>query len=151
MIKSDLIPEISDKELANRMNFLVPCVLNPEDGILYECLVKKKSMLRNFSFNYMDNKQDIGRLRSDGSVSGYINLKFCFEIVTAHTWDFYGFFKPTISEVLAQIPENIMSQIRSNNAKPYFFSKAITDKGDGVTIINHDYHIARTKFFIRES
>ena len=147
MKKINLIPDISDDELIRRIKFFVPCVVD-SDGVMSECKMKKDiKTLRNFSFNWTDGDKVLGKLMSDGSVRDEIRLKLCFEIVTYHTWSYYGFFKPTVAEVLSQIPESIMKQIKT---EMYFCTKVITAEGDNITLIDNDYHIGRTKFFMRE-
>jgi hypothetical protein len=57
------------------------------------------------------------------------------QIVTYHTWAYYGFFKPTIAEVLSQIPENCLESI-----------VAFETDVDSVQLCG-DYHVASTTLY----
>ena len=118
---------------------------------MYEIGPLPYKKLRNTAFNWeasvVTEKNFLGRLMNDRSVWNEKTstwLDFAFEIPTLHTWAYYGFFKPTIAEVLAQIPAHFFKHI----SEPlYFVTNVLTAEGDNITLINNDYHIARTLFF----
>jgi hypothetical protein len=62
------------------------------------------------------------------------------EITTFHTWAYYGFFKPTIAEVLAQIPEDLVDQV---------VAFEILDMINDNEALNDGYHVAITRLFGR--
>jgi len=62
-------------------------------------------------------------------------LELLRDITTYHTWAYYGFFKPTIGEVLAQIPEDCIDQV-----------VAFQTLSDDVDIVG-DYHRAITRLY----
>jgi hypothetical protein len=39
------------------------------------------------------------------------DLRTVTEVITYHTWAYYGFFKPSIAEVLAQIPGELVDRV----------------------------------------
>lgn len=62
-------------------------------------------------------------------------------INTYHTWAHYSFFKPTISEVLAQIPEDILDQVIAFELVPP------EDPLQPWDIVQHGHHVAETTFY----
>jgi hypothetical protein len=62
-------------------------------------------------------------------------------ITTYHTWAYYGFFKPTISEVLSQIPEDIIDQVIAFELEPP------ADPLEPWDIVQHGHHVAQTTFY----
>lgn len=62
-------------------------------------------------------------------------------IKTYHTWAYYGFFKPTIAEVLAQIPEDILDEVIAFELEP---PENPLEPWD---IVNAGYHVAETTFY----
>lgn len=72
------------------------------------------------------------------------------EITTLHTWAYYGFFKPTIAEVIAQIPEGFFEKtiafyICESPQQPKDFYSNYEEK----VIFDSGYHIAKTRIFVK--
>lgn len=99
-MKTFSIPYISDYELMRRYLKIKP--IAEVDGVKY--------WLRNYSLHEIktssylwyvvpDKREPVGE-----ALSGYIHR----DIECLHTYGFPGFFKPSISEILAQIPEDIL-------------------------------------------
>lgn len=67
------------------------------------------------------------------------------DITTYHTWAFYGFFKPTIAEVLAQIPEDVLDKVVAFEIvmKPETADDLNKDK----EALNAGYHVATTRLY----
>lgn len=86
------IPEISDDVLERRANLVRPVIRN-EKGLFYRDL--KSCDLRKTAFMWEP--------KLEGEA---INLVPYRTIITLHRWAYYGFFKPSIEEVLSQISED---------------------------------------------
>ena len=71
-------------------------------------------------------------------------LKKVGEITTYHTWGYYGFFKPTIDEVLAQIPKELVGKVCAFETVPssYDINKVLTP--------DNKYHIGKTTLYAME-
>lgn len=65
--------------------------------------------------------------------------KVC-EITTYHTWGYYGFFKPTPSEIIARIPENILGYVQGFEIIKQ--PKSMADLREQWTIVEAGYHRA---------
>ena len=73
------------------------------------------------------------------------HLKPIDDIITYHTWAYYGFFKPTIAEVLAQIPEHLVDQVCA-----FRIIKHPENAGDlnvQRDVVNDGYHKAVTRLY----
>ena len=70
------------------------------------------------------------------------------DITTYHTWGYYGFFKPSIAEVLAQIPEEYLGQAVAFEIieRP----ESMDDLSDQWDIVNEGYHRATTRIYRRK-
>lgn len=66
-------------------------------------------------------------------------LEKIVDIETLHTWAFYGFFKPTIEEVLCQIPKEYINRTIA------FRTELVSD--DPSIAIRGDYHVATTTLY----
>lgn len=112
--------EISDErleELARRIKPVVRC-----DGDLYYILDVD---LRNVAFTWDPKLKE----RAEG-------LEELVRIRTYHIWNYYGFFKPSIAEVLAQIPKTKLLETSAFEIPIH-----ITDPDPEIV---GDYHKART-------
>ena len=76
------------------------------------------------------------------------DLKPLCDITTYHTYGYYGFFKPSIAEVLAQIPAEHLDKV---------VAFEIVDSPQGVNDLNREnealnagYHVATTTLYIRK-
>lgn len=65
---------------------------------------------------------------------------------TMHSFSFYGFFKPSVAEVLAQIPEDLIEQaIAFHTVGP----RDAEELNQQMEHINAGFHLAQTTFFRR--
>jgi len=91
------IPAISNTKLAKLCARIRPIVTFPELGKRYISFVDP----RNVSYLWDPTA-------TNEEVEGIAELK---AITTYHTFGFYGLFKPSIAEVIAQIPEDLLDQV----------------------------------------
>ena len=68
------------------------------------------------------------------------NLTPLRDVTTYHTWAYYGFFKPTIAECLAQIPEDILDKV---------VAFEIVNQPRDSEALNAGYHVATTRLYGR--
>lgn len=96
-----VIPKIDDKTLAGFYRLLKPIVTI--DEVKY--LLKEFSLeqLRNISYIWERNedKRDVVDSNKLEPVEDFLCL---------HTWGYYGLFKPSIAEILAQVPEKTICE-----------------------------------------
>lgn len=91
------IPAISNTKLADLCARIRPIVTFPDLGKRYIRSVDP----RNDSYIWDPTA-------TNEAVEGIAELQ---SITTYHTFGFYGLFKPSIAEVIAQIPEELLSQV----------------------------------------
>lgn len=75
-------------------------------------------------------------------------LKLLCTIKTYHEYDYYGLFKPSIAEVLAQIPEEHLNTVVAFQIIGTPWSK--DDLIQENKALNAGYYVATTKLFVRK-
>jgi hypothetical protein len=75
-------------------------------------------------------------------------LKPLADIRTYHTYGYQGFFKPSIAEVLAQIPEEHLDQVVAFEIVDY--PQHAEDLNRELEALNSGYHVATTRLYVRE-
>lgn len=91
------LPQISDDKLLELYSRIRP-IRRDDDGD--PCWVKEFSLERLRGSSYVGDSEDVGEKVADtGIVLTPIGAFKCL-----HGYGYYGFFKPSIAEVLAQIP-----------------------------------------------
>ena len=75
-------------------------------------------------------------------------LKLLCDITTYHTYGYYGMFKPSIAEVLAQIPAEYLDKVVA------FEIVGSPETADDLNreheAVNAGYHVATTRLYVRE-
>lgn len=95
------IPEIDDKRLKELYQLLKPIVTIDE----------MKYLLREFTLQELRNQSYIwDRHEGKRDAVDSSKLETVDDFLCLHTWGYYGFFKPSIAEVLSQAPENVIEQ-----------------------------------------
>jgi len=75
-------------------------------------------------------------------------LKLLCDITTYHTYGYHGFFKPSIAEVLAQIPAEHLDKVVA-----FEIVKSPNDVDDlnrEQEALNARYHVATTRLYVRK-
>ncbi len=75
-------------------------------------------------------------------------LKSLCEIVTYHGFGYYGFFKPSIAEVLAQIPAELLERVVAFEITRS--PESATDLNREREALNAGFHVATTTLYVRE-
>ena len=122
------VPEISDErisELSQRIKPLIirrglPCYIKPCDP-------------RKTAFSWDPKVAKIAR-----------DLKVLCEIPTYHSYGYYGFFKPSIAEVLAQIPEELQDKCCAFSTEG---PGTAGDLNDQIDVVNEGFHRAVTTLY----
>lgn len=130
------IPEIDDKTLAGFYRLLKPIVTI--DEVKY--LLKEFSLeqLRNISYIWKsdEDKRDVVDLNKLEPVEDFLCL---------HTWGYYGLFKPSIAEILAQVPEkticeaNVFEIIEKPETREDVFRYP--------EVINNGFHLSKVRSY----
>ena len=100
------IPRISDEEMMKRYEQIKPVIkVNGKLHYFREYTLKE---LRNTSYLF-NRDEDVREKVDEGELEAWEGKNF----VCLHTWNYYGFFKPTIGEVLSQIEENDLPFVKA--------------------------------------
>ena len=69
------------------------------------------------------------------------------DITTYHSYGYHGFFKPSIAEVLAQIPNEYVGKVVAFEIveKP----ETADDLNRHIEALNAGYHVAKTRLYVR--
>ncbi len=127
------IPAIGDDLLARLAKRIKPVIRNRNNALVYI----DACHLRNTAFTWSPR---INRRAT--------NLVKHATIETFHRYGYYGFFKPSVAEVLAQIPVGLIEKtvafesIGPQNAK---------DLGKHTAALNAGFHVATTHLYGRSS
>lgn len=79
------------------------------------------------------------------AATGLVPLR---DITTYHSYSYYGFFKPSIGEVLKQIPDDLLEQVVAFEiiGSP----ENADDLNDEQEALNAGYHVATTRLYRKE-
>jgi len=137
----DKIPKISNERLAELSARIKPVVrfnhkareLPPKDGWNLSDLVPDKHDGLLYFVEDSYPRDNLFTWEPEPTHQAE-DLKEFDAILTWHTWAYYGFFKPTIAEVLAQIPEQLLDKVVA-------FQTLASVEIDNIV---GDYHVAIT-------
>jgi len=132
-----ILPEISDEELLARY-----IKINP--------LVKEKALyyyLKKFNLDQMRNQSYLWDIHEDKREQVDMTCaKTIAEFSCYHTYGYYGFFKPSIAEVLQQFPDDVLSEA---NAFYMFESpETMDDLGKQWDIVNAGCQRSKVKALV---
>lgn len=126
------IPEISVERLLELDARIRPLVM--KDGVPYEISVP--SSICNIAYTW--NPKFIAPM------TGLVPFR---DITTYHRWAYYGYFKPTVEEVLACIPEDIVMEVEAFAIVD--FPKTADDFKKDREAFDAGYHVATTRLYKR--
>ena len=95
------IPKISDEELKNRYSRIKPLV--EIDEVTYDLRPFTFSELSGITYTWNKDKDKRNIVHKE-------NLEKIEDFICLHTYDYYGLFKPSIEEILAQLPEKSLKE-----------------------------------------
>lgn len=148
MSKVQRIPDVSDAALLRCFATIKPLVRSHCDGSLRaiwlghppenaEQVAAAIETMRKQSYPW--SEQD--RFGNSIERGTYRELTV---ITTFHTWGYYGFFKPSFAEVIAQIPGGILPRVRAFYVHGPKDADDLNRHGD---ILEEGYHVAETTLF----
>ena len=131
-VKIDSIPKISKDRVLELYSRIKPVVRFyrgelSEDGRGKLYHIKKVNPF-NIAFTWDPKPLKIAR-----------GLEKIIDIETLHTWGYYGIFKPSIEEVLAQIPREYIDRVSAFETQLVSLDPSVAIRGD--------YHVAMTSLY----
>lgn len=164
------IPKITSKELNHRIKLITPCVIvkdtMPGDQCERDFVTEIKDFkLKNaFKFSYKEGER-LGflshhsicvkdRAVNDGPKDAFYLKTICEEIgefITIHSCGHPMLFKPSIEEVLAQLPAELFDEKKLASRRLYFTTDILNENNFlHTSMISQQYHIAKTRVYIKE-
>jgi hypothetical protein len=127
------LPPITDEKLAELYARIKPLVRSEEDGELYYIADVDP---RKIAFPWSPELQD----KAEG-------LKALGSFVTLHTWGYYGLFKPSVAEVLCQMPVGFLDDAVAFEVAGPEDSNDLNRESEA---LNAGFHVARTTVYGNE-
>ena len=149
------IPKIEKSELTRRLKLIHPCI--EKENEIIKITNYGDPIKQSFSWDYKEGTT-IGFVSHDGiskrgkpaEGGGWYCDKVANKIgefITLHNFGYYGFYKPSIEEVLAQLPEELFDEDKLAGRKLYFINKMISSDIN-TSLLDGEYHIAKTRVYI---
>ena len=132
------IPQISDEEIKIRYQHIKPVIRLESDGKLYWLGPIDEEKLDSVSFLW-NSDDNLAREVEEGELKELKDEDFA----CVHAYGFPGFFKPSVAEVLAQIPQHIIPFVKAFELVEYpqveadFYKDALTKE-----IFYDGYHVS---------
>ena len=130
------IPNISEKKLQELYSNIKPIV--EIDGKKHLLRDFERNELRNYSYTWDPHKDK--RDVVDDTKLDIVQDFYCL-----HTWAYYGLFKPTIAEVLAQMPKK--SREQANFFEIVDQPRTVDDLAIHQEITDAGYHLSRVRTY----
>lgn len=134
------IPKITDEELKKRYERIKPIVE----------IQGEKYLLRNFTESQLREISYIWNMHKDKrekiNIDEYVALEeHDFECI--HKYGCYSLFKPSIAEVLAQIPEDILGIV--DLFEIIDEPKTVEDFYKNKIVFENGYHISKVRLYVK--
>ncbi len=134
LVKGPDIPNVPTAELHRRFKRIKPLIVR--DGKLHTFDVHSDIVGRSYTWDPKNPVEDT----VERTVIG--------EITTYHGYGYYGMFKPSVGEVLAQIPSNLLKKVTAFAiVKQPEERSDMFDGGEAYRALNMGYHMATTRLF----
>ena len=138
------IPQISDEELMRRYEQIKPVIR--VDGKLHYLREYTLQDLRYRSY-YWNRAKDVREEVKEDELEVWKGKDFA----CLHSWNYYGFFMPSVGEVLSQINEYDVSKIKAfeiietPKTAADFHKDSFTD-----IAFNNGYHVSTVRLYIKK-
>jgi hypothetical protein len=150
-----MIPKISKEEIERRAKLIHPC--SKEDNEIFLMEKYGDPIKQSFSWNFKKG-ESVGLISHDGiskrdkpAEGGGWYLKTVAEKVgeflTLHCFGYYGFYKPSIGEIVSQLPAELFDEEKLAGRKLYITNKMISEEIN-TAMLDQNYHIAKTAVYI---
>lgn len=133
MSRSSVIPEISDVELCQLALRIRP-VVQASEGLFN---IKPPNDLRKIAFTWDPTLTDLAE-----------DLEPLVEIPTFHIYGYVGFFKPSVAEIIAQIPVGFLDQVVAFSTTG---PQTSTELNAQRAVIEKGFHLAKTQLYKRKA
>jgi hypothetical protein len=151
------IPEIDEQEIRRRASLIFPCIQKENEIILMKNC--GDPINQSFSWNFQED-EILGTVSSDSILvkdrpaeSGGWYMKRIAEkvgeFITLHGFAYYGFYKPSVGEIVSQLPSELFDEKKLAGRKLYFTNQMISSDIN-VAMLEQNWHIAKTKVYIQK-
>jgi len=124
------IPEVPEKEIRARAKTIKPVIAGGAKGLHY---IKEVDLFNvAYTWNPKPTKPATG-------------LEPIQDIKTYHEYGYYGLFKPSIAEVLAQIPEKLLKEVVAFQLVGW--PKTASDLNEERDALDAGYHVATARLY----
>lgn len=97
------IPKMSNEEIAKRYTSIKPIIRKEGKPSYLRNL--SNSELENVAYTWLNDSTDYGEFVD------FTKLSVLTDVKMLHRWRYYGFFKPTVGEVIRQIPKEYLEKV----------------------------------------
>jgi len=136
------IPYISDNELMRRYLKIKPVA--EVDGVKYWLRDYSLHELKNSSYLWYvvpDKREPVGEALSNCTYR---------DIECLHTYGFPGFFKPSISEILAQIPEDVFEHYSVDAFEIIERPTCSADFNKHIEAFKQGFHTSTVRLYVKQ-
>lgn len=130
------IPQIADDELLRLYSAIKPII--SLDGEKFYCREFTPKELRGISYTW-------DKAASKGEPADFALLKEVGKISTLHAYGYYGIFKPSVAEVLSQIPTHLLASVVAFEITDW--PREAMDLHKNVDALNAGFHVAETTLY----
>lgn len=130
---SPKVPEISERRILELAERIKPVVTFEQEG---RCYIKPVDL---FSESYTWDPEPASKANG---------LKLLCDITTYHPYGYYGSFKPSIAQVILQIPSEHLDKVVAFEIVKH--PETPDDLDTESEIFNSGYHVATTRLYVRE-
>ena len=134
--KKLVIPEIDHKRLAELYRMLKPIVTIDEMKYLLKEFTLAELRNQSYIWNMHDDKREL----VDPSMLEPVEDFLCL-----HTYGYYGLFKPSIAEVLSQVPEKTISE--ANTFEIIESPETAADVFRYPEVVDNGFHLSKVRSY----
>ena len=131
-----VIPKIDDKRLAELYRILKPIVTIDEMKYLLKEFTLEQLRNQSYIWNCHEDKRDIVNPSKLEPVEDFLCL---------HTYGYYGLFKPSIAEVLSQVPEKTIC--KANTFEIIEAPETREDVFRYPKVVNNGFHLSKVRSY----
>lgn len=140
--KKFFIPEMDENELVKCYAHISP-IVKKEDGKSFYLRRLSDKEISNKAYTWLTDKSDYG------DEVDYTKLEEIAVLSMLHTFGYYGFFKPSVAEVIRQIPCELLDQTIAFEmiSKP----NTVADLNHSKEALNAGFHVSAVRLYKAKS